>query len=126
MKKIILSLVLFIISFAVLAYLRIFEIRENVELVLVWTSLILLVYTVFETYLFYRKRGYTINPKFQVVNTIILFATIFFYQKFLLKNDFIDELFYNIPLCLMMIIFSLLAFLKLTDKKSVKPKTARE
>ena len=88
MKKIILSLVLFIISFVVLAYLRIFQIRENVELVLVWTSLILLVYTVFETYLFYRKRGYTIKPKFQVMNTIIFFVTVFFLSKISFKKRF--------------------------------------
>lgn len=116
MKKIFISLSLFILSIAVLAYLHNFERTKFIEVFLAWTSLVFLVYTVLQTYTFYQKRGHTIKLKFQIVNTIVLFTTLFFSWKYLLEKNFINGLLYNLPLFLILIIFCALAFLKLTDK----------
>lgn len=122
MKIIIFWLSLFSTSFSVFAYLRNFERKENAECMLAWLSVFFLSYTVFHTYSFYRKRGYTIKPKFQLMNTIVLLATVFGFQKFLFEKDLINEFLYNLPLYLILIVLCVLAFAKMIDEKKFSQK----
>ena len=118
MKKVIVSLAMFAICFSVLGYMRICKTNEGLDILLIWSSLVLFVFTIFQTAFIYRKNGFKIRLEFQIFKIIISFFTIYFSVEYLLKKDFGANLSYNLPLCLFLIIIGGMAFVKLEKKKA--------
>ena len=113
MKKVLISLALFVICLSVLGYMRIFKTNDRIDILLVWLSLFSKVFFIFQTTLVYRKRGYKIRFRFEIFKIIVSVFAIYFSIEFLLKKDHGANLLYNLPLCLFLIIIGGLTFMKL-------------